>query len=456
MDSKAPLPSQELPVPASTGMEESIRRKRCKKLKVFRKLGVTALLLWVGSRYFRFQSPISFKEDGNEHWPIPTDMSADCASWSDSVETDPDITEEFPYSAEAAFELPVSADTLFLLSRSHGRRPFSSGNINYVQSGEVSDSIKVDITAYFWHEKYLDASKACLLKRDDDHTGVGIFTKWDEPRRRHRHEHQKLRFDVRVTFPRTEDDSPLDINHFFTDLEIYSQTFADLSNVAFGHLGLRSSLAGVRAESLTARNATIASSLGPIKIQSLVAPEAYLATSMAPIEGTFNGSHITLTTSNAPIKVDVNLFHESDHDKAQLKLHTQNSPIEANLNLISSKDDSVFDVIAHTAHGRLGVDILSAPLESTLTLHATTALAPAYVGLPITYEGSFHAETSLGSVTVAIDGEAEDPAGKGRKRIANSEGHHGRSSGKVGWSEEGMERGEVTVVTSLSAVEIKL
>jgi hypothetical protein len=104
-------------------------------------------------------------------------MSVDhCEPWSNNGETDPDISEDFPYSADANFELPVSADTLFLISRSiQHRHVFSTGRVNYLQSEEVSNSIKVDITAFFWRQEYLDASKACLLTRDNDQTGVGIF-----------------------------------------------------------------------------------------------------------------------------------------------------------------------------------------------------------------------------------------------------------------------------------------
>jgi hypothetical protein len=73
-----------------------------------------------------------------------------------------------------------------------------------------------------------------------------LQTKWEGERRRE--EHQKLRFDVTVTFPRTEDGSALSINRFLTDLPIFSQTFADMSNVAFDKLYLKSALAAIRAE----------------------------------------------------------------------------------------------------------------------------------------------------------------------------------------------------------------
>ncbi|KAF7363025.1 DUF4097 domain-containing protein [Mycena venus] len=382
MDRKTPLQFENLPAPAIAAEGESARRKhkKCKKHKIFKRLGFSALLLWVGARYLKFESPMSFQL-ADEAWPIPNDMSVDhCEPWSDNGETDPDITEDFPYSADASFELPASADTLFLISRSvRNRRVFSTGRVNYLQSEEVSDSVKVDITAYFWHEEYLDASKACLLTRDDDQTGVGVFTKWKGEERRRR-EHEKLRFDVTVTFPRTEDESPLAINRFLTDLEFFSQTFADLSNVAFGKLYLKSALAGIRGETLYAGNASISTSLGPIQIQSLIAPEATLSTSLGAIEGTYNASKLTLRTANGPINVDVNLSNDEDDTVAQLTMHTSNGRIQSNINLLSSKEDSSdasFDIAARTAHGPVDLVVLSAPLNSNITLAAHTAIGAA-------------------------------------------------------------------------------
>ncbi|KAF8195295.1 hypothetical protein K438DRAFT_1674007 [Mycena galopus ATCC 62051] len=457
MDSKTPLSVEELPAPTQHAGDFR-RPKNCKKRKVFRKFAVSALLVWLGSRYLRFNSSMSFTEV-EELWPIPPDMAEEhCGPWSDIVETDPDVTEDFPYSADASFELPVSADTLFLISRNAGhRRAFSTGRVNYLQSEEVSDSVKVDITAYFWHEEYLEHSKVCLLKHGEDQTGVGIFTKWHGERHRHSNR-EKLRFEVTVTFPRTDDESDLSINRFLTDLEIFSQTFADLSHVAFGKLDLKTAVAAIHAESLSAGNASIRTSVGAIKIQSLIAPEASISTSMGPIEGMYNGSKLILTTSNGAINVDVNLSNDAD-DAAELKMHTSNGHIQGNVNLVSAKEDSseaAFVIAARTSHGRVGVDVLSAPLNSNITLQATTAIGAAAVSLPATYEGSFRASTSLGSVEVSAAEGVEDPASEGRERkLEFDQVTRSTAAGRIGWSEDGAGRGSVNVMTSLAPVKIQ-
>ncbi|KAJ7610044.1 hypothetical protein DFH06DRAFT_1016851, partial [Mycena polygramma] len=386
-------------------------------------------------------------------WPIPTNVSVDhCAEWSDNGETDPDvaIADGFPYSASANFDLPVSAEALFLLARSvrhhghHGQNIFSTGHVNYLQSTEAGDSITVDITAFYWHQKHLDAAKACLVTRDEQ-TGVGFFTNWkgDHHRRHRREHHQKLRFEVTVTFPSTEDGSSLGIKQFLTDLPIFSQTFEDLTNVDFGTLDLKSAIAGIRAESLVANNAS-------------------LTTSMGSIEGTYNASNsLTLETANGRINVDVTISNDVDEDDgapAELRMRTSDGSILSNITLLSSSESGgAFNISARTAHAPVGVAVLAAPVDARIALGAFTALASASVSLPPTYEGTFTAHTSLASVNVLLkDEKVEDPAGKGRERKLEWEqvGPRGKS-GRVGWSEEGMARGSVHVATALAPVTLE-
>ncbi|KAJ7779077.1 hypothetical protein B0H16DRAFT_1501021 [Mycena metata] len=454
MDQKTPIQLQELPVPAAC-TAECRRQKHSRKGRAFKALGFSTLLLWLGTRYFRFPSPMTFRESPSQ-WPFPPDVTVDhCAEYSDPVETEGG---DYPlYSADASLELPASADTLFLISRSHhhGGRVFSTGNVNYLQSDEVTNTVKVDITAYFWREEHLQASKACLLKRDDDQTGVGIFTKWEGKRRR---ENERLRLDVTVTFPRTEDNSALAINNFSSDLEIFTQTVADLSNIDFKTLSLKAALSAIRAESLVARNATIRTSLGPIMIQSLIGETASIVTNLGAIEGTFNSSKsLTLSTSNGPINVEVNLFNNDEDDAAKLKLLTSNGRIEGRINLESTKKSgSAFNITARTSHGPIDLDVVAAPLESNITLGATTSLGSLSAKLPTTFEGEFHASTSLSSLQVKVDENAEDPAGKGRKRhVDHRTVGKASSHGYVSWSEEGKTRGSVVVRSSLGPVSLE-
>ncbi|KAJ7142471.1 hypothetical protein C8R44DRAFT_658197 [Mycena epipterygia] len=462
MDTKAPVQFQTLPfknlsLPVSN--PETARLQRCQSKKkrrgrFLKAFGLSALIFWLVAGYFRPSTPAIFAVDAP--WPIPSDVSVDhCAEWSNNGETD--ALEDFPYSADASFELPLSADTLFLISRSLRHRRggvFSTGLVDYVQSEDVSDSVKVDITAYFWHDEYLDASKACLIKRAEDQTGVGIFTNWQGED--HRGSHHKLRFQVTVTFPQTSDGAPLSIKNFSTDLELFSQTFADMSNVDFKSLAVRGSIGGIYAESLSTGNASIRTSLGAIKLQSLVAESANVATSMGPIEGTFNSSNtLILRTSNGAINVDVNLSNNAEKP-AKLQMRTSNGAINSTINLESESDTSAFDLTARTSHGPVKLDVVAAPVDSTVNLRATTSIGALAVKLPPTYEGSFTATTSLASLSVNFDETLEDPTGAGRKRKVDYNQKRGsRASGSVGWSEEGKTRGEVNVRTSLAPIVLE-
>ncbi|KAJ7038417.1 hypothetical protein C8F04DRAFT_1089081 [Mycena alexandri] len=454
MDQKTPIQFEELPVPAAC-TAECRRQKHSRKRRAFRAFGLSALLLWLGARYLRFASPMVFRDPGSP-WPFPSDVTVDhCAEWSDPVETEG--AEHSLYSADASLELPASADALFLISRSlhHRGGVFSTGNVNYLQSDEVTDAVKVDITAFFWREEHLAASKACLLRRGGDQTGVGIFTNWDEKRRRE--EHERLRLEVTVAFPRTEDNSALAINNFSSDLEIFGQTLADLSNVNFKTLSLKAALSAIRAESLFAGNATIRTSIGPIRIQSLIGETAVIGTSLGAIEGTFNSSKsLTLSTSNGAIIVEVNLFNNDEDDAAKLKLLTSNGRIESRINLESENSGSAFNITARTSHGPIDLEVVAAPLASNVTLGATTSLGSLSAKLPTTFEGMFDASTSLSSVEVKFDENAEDPSGKGRKRSLDH-GKVGKASshGHVSWSEEGKTRGSVTARSSLGPVSLE-
>ncbi|KAJ7116217.1 hypothetical protein C8R43DRAFT_113554 [Mycena crocata] len=460
MDTKAPLLPQDLPVPVSvppqcTRGQKCRKCKRCKKRGFVKAVGLTALLVWFGGKYLHFGAPSALHRL-DAPWPIPSDVSVDhCVDWENAGESD--VMHEFPYSADASLELPLSSDTLFLISRNlRSRGIFAAGRAQYLQSEDVSDSVKVDITAHFWRDEHLDASKACLLKRDGDQNGVGIFTNWEHDG--HRDRHDKIHFEVTVTFPQTSDDSPLAINNLSTDLEVFSQIFGDMSNIDFKSLNVKGSLGGVTAESLSTGNTTIKTSLGPIRVQALTAEHAHVGTSMGAIEGTYNASNsLVLTTSNGHINVDVHLSNDDDEKPAKLRMHTSNGFIKGNLNLESTKkSDAAFDVRAHSSNARVELDVLALPLAANLTLRARTSIGALAVALPSTYEGTFSAATSLAGIHVNIADEVEDPSGKGRKRISSGQARRGLARGAVGWSEEGMARGKVNARTSLGSVTLDL
>jgi len=113
------------------------------------------------------------------------------------------------------------------------------------------------------------------------------------------------------------------------------------------------------------------------------------------------------------------------------------SEIDANVTLSSYSSDSapgVFDVTASTAHANVNLNFISAPVDSTLNLKASTASASAYVKLHETYEGSFRLSTALGKAEVVENNGVEDPKGKKRtRRVSYDRKTKWATSGSVFW-----------------------
>jgi hypothetical protein len=104
------------------------------------------------------------------YYDVPSDLVLEnCiegADWSAGSDDGPFQT------AVTAFEIPLAADNIFLISR--GR--FSSGFVKVATSSDqAKDSVKFDVVAKYRREDELDLAKACLTSRDGNQQGVGVF-----------------------------------------------------------------------------------------------------------------------------------------------------------------------------------------------------------------------------------------------------------------------------------------
>ncbi|KAJ7616945.1 hypothetical protein DFH06DRAFT_104794 [Mycena polygramma] len=453
---------EDLPAPAASQSAETTGPKHSKKRLRFRGLAFTVLLLWIGARYLCADVSVALYNKEEPAWPIPPDVSVEwCATWTNNG--DVAIAEDFPYSASANFELPLSAAGVFLLARSvpDGHSVFATGNVHYLQSTDAGDSITVNITARYRQPEYLNASETCLLTRVDDQIGVGFFTNWQGNSLR-RLEESKLCFEVTATFPATEDGSPLVLSQFSTDLPNLSQTFDDLSNVDFEQLVLASQVASIDGKALSANNASIFTSSAPIQIGSLVANDASVVTSTGSIDGAYIAfNSLTLKTTNSPITADVTLSSDAknrDDTPATLRMLTSNGAITSKITLLStSESGGAFNMSANTVYSPVDITVLAAPVDAVIALNTSNSQGQASVALPTTYEGAFTAFTTENSVDVSLaDPEAKDPAGKGRhRRIDWEEKGRLRKTGRVGWSNEGRARGTVQVAASSGPVTLQ-
>jgi hypothetical protein len=103
-------------------------------------------------------------------YPIPPDITVDqCADWSDVQRS----SFREPYSSTTSFDLPFPSDKLFLLSRGA-----SGGSVTIVQSSDLAEEdgvVKVEVVARYRYASALDYVRVCLIARDGDENGVGIF-----------------------------------------------------------------------------------------------------------------------------------------------------------------------------------------------------------------------------------------------------------------------------------------
>jgi len=265
----------------------------------------------------------------------------------------------------------MSSPKLFLLARGK-----AVGGVTIRQSGE-GDVAKVKIVAQYRNFEALEEVEVCAVNRGEGDNGVGIFG----PVAPHGYTlGYAVSFVVYLDLPLPKDESVLTVKSLETDMPMFAQHVGDLQN-------------GVHFDSISLETAN-----APISVKSLHATKARSETFNAPISGGFNvSSSLTLVTSNDKIDVTADLYNDKEtKGPTDLKLDTSNGPIKANLNLISPEDiGSAFSVDACTSNAGLDLTFLSAPVDSVLSVTASTSLGPARVNLHETHKGASNLKTSL-------------------------------------------------------------
>ena len=79
---------------------------------------------------------------------------------------------ELPFAAATTFDLPLSAETLLLLSRG----PNSGGSVEITTSSEQDqDVVTVEVAVRYIRESALNEAKVCQVLTENGGFGVGIF-----------------------------------------------------------------------------------------------------------------------------------------------------------------------------------------------------------------------------------------------------------------------------------------
>ncbi|KAI0944062.1 hypothetical protein AcV7_001982 [Taiwanofungus camphoratus] len=315
---------------------------------------------------------------------------------------------------KTSFELPLSADVLYLFSRG----ALSKGHISFIEDADwtQTDTVKVDVAIEYASRETLAVASACLLERKEGHKGIGLLTpeRWlDAP-------FDLFEFDVTVRLPVSPDLSVLQIAAFETHLPSFEHSIGDLHN------------------EITFRSLSLTSANSKIRVQSVDVDAATIKTTNGRIEGSFHASKsLSLITSNGPIRANVSLYHDNATDaNVDLTMKTSNGPIVSNVDLVSTAPSSTggaFAVSAKTSNSYLGIDFPEAALEAHLTVDARTTNAPATVSLNRAYEGAFDLRSSNVDPVLEFNGYAEDPSGQGRKRAMFLERSDRYIAGYVAW-----------------------
>lgn len=78
----------------------------------------------------------------------------------------------YPYASRTKFELPISSDSLYLLSRG----AYASGSVDILTSTEQNqDKAVVHVTVRYYRQDMRDSVKLCKISRSAGESGVGIF-----------------------------------------------------------------------------------------------------------------------------------------------------------------------------------------------------------------------------------------------------------------------------------------
>ncbi|KAF8145188.1 hypothetical protein K438DRAFT_1782127 [Mycena galopus ATCC 62051] len=343
--------------------------------------------------------------------------------------------------AHTSFELPITADLLFFLSRGG-----VSGHINIIKARVSPAIVQVNVTAEYHKPDDLERTKACRMGHANEH-GVLI---WAGPRHPHDPTDNSVRVSITVAVPSSTGVTLY--KDLSTDLPLFSHTLDNffmlfLPWTVFEHIRLRASGAD-------------------IQYGSLIARAAFIHTTNGKVEGLFSGYELKVHASNSPIDSVALMQAESAGSEPRVELKTSNGEIKSTIRFLPSPefpDNVVLRAVVQTSGASLAIiaPVQSMEYKTRFFLDASTSGAPASVSLSPQYEGTYDLRTSLGAHVHIEEGEeVSDPAGKGRNRTVSRRNSTGeRIQGCIYWSNdgeptEGVQRGAVKVTTSAAPVRL--
>ncbi|OCH93506.1 hypothetical protein OBBRIDRAFT_790220 [Obba rivulosa] len=364
---------------------------------------------------------------GIKHAPeIDPRWTRDCVRYAEWVTEAGDSASDrspdrYAHVATTSFELPLSSDLLYLISRG----ALSHGDVHIGTAEADSDTVAVNISMSYDYENVFEQTKG--------RNGVGIFSP-DCARPNWNCTHSRTNFEVWLWIPTGwKNKIPAFVKNLETDMPLFSHRIYYLQdNVFFDSISLKTSNSHIVSGSLAVR-------------------QAILRTTNGGISGVFNTSS------------SLSLMLNADNGKAtELNMQTSNSRVDAVTELISttsSGTNGIFKIDARTSNSPVDVSTKSAPIDHVLYFIARTSNAPASASLHSTWEGAFRIQTSQWHTpTVDAATEVPDPKGQERSRdVVVRSVRKGVVEGSAAWTPMEEHRlGEVEISTSNAPVKLRL
>lgn len=327
------------------------------------------------------------------------------------------------WRAETNFDLPLTSETLYFLSRGD----MSGGGAEFLIDPELKeDQVHINVVIRYTDDFLRDLAKVCEVSRGKNENGVGIFTPhYFDGRPRNSY----MWFETKIFLPSSASDYV--IKNLETDLPNTVHELQDLSPYFFKHIQLRGSNT-------------------PITAASLHFQEASIQTSNGPIHGVYNTTDsLVLRTSNSVIDVEVGATASKDV-APKVVLSTSNSPFRANISLFSDTHSGEYEVTTSTSNSPLSVSFLTQPVDTVLGFSASTSNSPASATMHPLFEGNFDVHSTLFGPTVKFDPFYKDPSGRGRKRSVSMDQNKRDIRGWVSWDESRDLKGHASLKTTNS------
>ncbi|KAJ7898846.1 hypothetical protein B0H14DRAFT_3124272, partial [Mycena olivaceomarginata] len=302
------------------------------------------------------------------------------------------IPDALPYHDRVSFPVPLPTDAFLLTSKGH-----CLGNLTITASSEVINIAQVDITMHYDSRLARERTRISIIENRIDHDrverGVNIFIS----------DTDRLCFEIVVTLP-----GSLYIDRLETNLPNFSHDLDNLEDLSFGEISLNGSNGKFKQRliiicslcpaltTLAAERLKLSTSNAAVSAEYWVGRAAEVHTTNAPISGTYHATDsVNLETNNGNICVHASLDAGNSTETKELIMRTSNGALSSSVELKASSDSGgSFRVKTNTSNARLEMRVESLPVQSVLTLEATTTNSQASVTLPAEYQGHIQLQVS--------------------------------------------------------------